>query len=188
MIKFKVSGIDRLKKKFDKLNSRELYNAPMLLSLGRLMRDIIYKRTKAGYGVTSIDSTVNVQKEKLAALSPSYIATRKGELAFFTSKLGNIVPYKPKRKPRLGEFGTPSKSNLTFTGQMLDAINYRLTRQGVEIYVNKNRREEGGLTNAKVADYVQQNGRLFFNLTQAELNILIREIEKELRKITRRFS
>ncbi len=193
MIKFKISGIDGLKRKINQLSGRNIFTRTFQLSLGRLVRDIIYKRTKAGYGVSSLTQTDGTVKQKLAPLSSSYIAQRQGRIAFFTNKLGQTVPILAKNKPKLGEFGTPTKSNLTYTGQMLRNIEYKITTQGVDIFISNNKRTSDKLTNSEVAKFVQNAGqgrpaRPFFNLTEDEFKILIRSVETEIRKITRRFS
>lgn len=197
-IEIKVRGLDKLKKQFDEVNEKNLFSNQFKFLLGKLIRDIIYKRTKAGQGVSDLGDGPGITKQRLAPLSKSYKEQRAGKVAFFTDKVGRVIPYIPKIAPRLGEFGSANKSNLTYRGLMLKAIQFQATSQGIRVYIDNNRREGSDLTNAEVAEYVQQDGstrrggirpgRPFFNLTDDELTIVIREIEKELRKITRRFS
>jgi hypothetical protein len=196
-LEIRIKNVDKLKKDLESIGP-ELFNNQFKLFLGRLIRDIIYKRTKAGYGVSDLKDNPGIGKQKLAPLSQSYKLQRAGKLSFYTNKLGQVIPYTPKSPPRLGEFATANKSNLTLSGQMLKAIAFQATKQGIRVYINDNARSGSDLSNAEVAEFVQEDGttrrggirpgRPFFNLTDDELTILIREIEKELRKITRRFS
>lgn len=167
-----------------KLNNelRGLFNSRLMMKLGKMARDIVYKRVKSGYGVDS-DKLPDGEavRQRLAPLSESYKNKRKG-LARFQTKSGE-VRFKIKA-PTLGEFGTVGKSNLTLTGQMLDSIQLTLQRQGFLLSIPPTPRDDSNLTNEEVAKFVTEQGRPFFALTGAELQILIREVELELRKIS----
>lgn len=152
------------------------------MQLGTIAREIIYRRTKSGYGVASDEGAVS-QQRRLLPLSKSYTDFRKGEVAFFTRN-GKVIPYTPKIKPKLGRFGSPSRSNLTFTGDMLESLQVELTAQGFVIAVPDTKRQDGK-TNAQVARYASQ-ARPFLALTEQEVFILEREIENKLREVTRR--
>lgn len=98
--------------------------------------------------------------------------------------------------PALGEFGTPTKSNLTFTGQMLDSITIG-ARDGVFTLTIPPSPRTDGKTNKQVAEFHSKqrrffnaNGNLvtipkraFFALTEGELRILTRELESIIREI-----
>ena len=161
---FRIKGLEKLKK--DLRDAITLNSAVFKLTIGKLARDLIYKRTKSGFGVDSISNT-SANKRRLAPLSSSYVKQRGKRQSF-------------------GEFGSVRKSNLTLTGQMLDAISYEAKARGVRVYIDTSTREDGKHTNAEVAEFVQDAGRPFFILTQDELTVVVRAIERELRKKTRR--
>ncbi len=161
---------------------------------------------------TDADDTV---RAKLKPLSKSYIAFRRGEIVFFTNDHGVVFPSfaKPKefrqkqngkwytfnkinkrtgklvleklKPPVLGEFGRPSKSNATFTGQMLSSIRLVVKEDQFGLQIPRNRRVGDGLTNAQVNEYYSKE-RPWFNLTAGELRILTRELEKIIDEIIKR--
>jgi hypothetical protein len=113
----------------------------------------------------------------LKPLSESYKKQRSGELAFFTIGKGDgrkVVSYKPNKKPNLHPDTEPGKSNLTATGQMLDALRGRAGGGKVTIDIKPTtRRKElngkrSGLTNNEVRQYVEDAGREFLKLSPDE--------------------
>lgn len=184
-----MSATKDFKKFTDKLENElaTLIGRAFTLELAKLARNLVYKRTKAGYGVNKLDGE-NIQQQKLKPLSDSYIKQRQGKVKFIT-KNGVVVPLVPGakfqiKKPKLGEFGSPTRSNLTFTGEMLNAVTYELTRQGFTLVIPDSARSDGK-TNAEIADLAQLE-RPFFSLTMQEVQILTREVERKLREIARR--
>jgi hypothetical protein len=143
----------------------EAINRTTLLRLGQMARNIIYRRVKTGSGVDQLNSP-SPNKVPLKPLSRSYIEFRR--------KIGVR-----------GRFGSPSKSNLTFTGQMLDSMDVLANQSGFVIRIPRTRRE-GGQTNADVARHVQDNGREFFNLTASERKILEKDFFNHVRRIVQR--
>jgi hypothetical protein len=169
--------------------SKALIDKAMLTILAREAKNIIYKRTKSGYGVSN-DSGVRATKIRLKSLSTSYKAWRKGSVAYWRNKNGSIVRVDKKQwsaisPPRLGKFGSPTRSNLTLSGQMLEAMLNARTKNSFdyfEITIPNSRRSpirraDGSgipqnLSNAEVAEYVSTQGRPFFALTVGEQRIL----------------
>lgn len=82
---------------------------------GEMAYDLLYIRTKSGFGTNG----------PLKALSPSYVDFRKRWSAF------------------LADDTSPSESNLTATGQLLDALFLRVVADKFFIKVNSKNREEG---------------------------------------------
>ena len=158
-------------------------------------RDIIYKRVKDGYGVTSDRSPAgNTERQKLKKLSDSYIDYRKGVTLFFVGKQGQTYPVKKTTKrgkaikfpsPVTGEFGRPTKSNLTLSGQMLKAIAFDYGDTGFRLFIDNSSRKDSKLTNKKVAEYASED-RPFFALTAGEVRILQRELENIINEIIKR--
>ncbi len=165
-----------------------VFSTTLLMRLGKMARDIIYRRVKSGYGVSD-DRSQSPSKKKLKPLSKSYMNYRSG-VADFKAKVGR----KNKRvrfttqKPELGAFGSPRKSNLTLTGQMLESIGFGVVGNIVRVYVENTQRAGESITNAELAKKVSDQGRPFFALTSDEQKILIREIEREIRSLSRRLS
>ena len=117
---------------------------------GKAAIDIIVKRTRRGFGVRQTGSN----QYRFAKLSSSYIEQRK------RSKLDSTT--------------SPSKSNLTFTGQLLRSL--VVTKSGKEgsFTIGPNqRRRKGGLTNESLAGLLEtKNDRIFLNLAASELKTL----------------
>lgn len=164
--------------------------------LARKCKEIIYRRTKNGYGVDNDRSKAeDTRQVKLKELSASYIAQREGKLTFLTLKDGRVIPinlaaygkrHKVSFRPKLGPFGRPRKSNATFTGDMMEAIFLRATNDGFHLLINNDRRADGK-TNRRVAEYYSED-RPFFALTAGEVRILTREMEKIIKElITKKF-
>ncbi len=151
--------IDRLQKIGDALNGRDVSDR-----LGRKVREIIYRRVKSGFGVTSdSEGANNVSRQKLKELSQSYKAFRRGEVIFRKGKNGKAYPISNKDgiqavfagsvkarggysrirykktnaivPPTLGPFGRPDKSNLTLSGQMLESMTVTATSQGFSVFI-----------------------------------------------------
>ena len=137
--------------------------------------NIVKKRTQLGFGVDS-----NGRQFKLPALSESYRAQRKGDIAFFTDSRGNVIPYEPATPPRLSKKTTPAKSNLTKTGEMLESLTGEVKDNKIFIDVKGLRKDGSGMTNKEVSDFVEAQGRTFLDLTSAERKQLIREIKNRI--------
>jgi len=113
--------------------------------------DLIKKRTRLGYGV----SDHGKPKKKLKKLSPAYIAARK------------------KNKPK--GLTSPSKSNLTNSGDMLDNLESKdLKNNKIEIGFNNSKDE-------KKAKWVSDD-RPFNNLSKSELKQLKQLIDKSIKE------
>ncbi len=162
--------IDCLKKLEDRVLDRRV-----MLHMGKLLREIVYKRTKVGKGVDSTDSS-NPNIVTLAALSPNYIKFR-------------------QRAGVRGKFGSPAFSNLTFTGELLDTLTVLTARGAFGISFSDSVRKDGsGQTNAEVGRRLAEGDssenlppRKIMNITQAEKRILEKEIvtilEKEFNRL-----
>ena len=161
-----MSDIDRtfrrirakIKKAEDKVKERTV-----MKGIANFGARLVQKRTRLGYGSN------NGSKQKLAGLSTKYKNQRK----------------KDKKTGRLSPKTTPGRSNLTRTGQMLDSIKSKVTGYGkAEIYIDGGR-TDSDLTNNKVREYVEENGRPFFNFTAQEEKQITRTISKRLKTFIR---
>lgn len=117
------------------------------------LSDQIRKRTRLGYGVSS-DST----QQGLAPLTQGYINQR--------------------RRSELFGQTTPAKSNLTRTGELLNAIAATGSPGVITVFINDSR-STGNIGNNKLREYVEEK-RPFFALTKSERNNLIRTLKSQL--------
>lgn len=129
----------------DKLTSKD-----SMQELGDEAAQLIKKRTRLGYG---LDKQGGV-KQKLKPLSESYKRERKATgVASSTS---------------------PSKSNLTNTGAMLDNIGATASKGKVTIGFDDKFQEQK-------AEWVAEGGRPFNNLSEAELKQLRDKLEVKIK-------
>lgn len=126
----------------------------------------IKKRTKTGKGVDKGGGLY-----KLPDLSEKYVETRK------------------KNRSKLGEKGTPKKSNLTASGAMLDSIKGTFSRAGGTIKLifeltgsTKGLGEKSQKTR-DVAKWQEEQGRRFFDLSKTEQNGILREVRNKIRDL-----
>lgn len=149
-------AIDKLKKKTEIKLSLEDMNY-----LGRFIANMIRKRTRLGYGVKDNGEA----RYKLDSLEDSTIDTRnrlkkRGELSPLTSK---------------------GKSNLTMTGQMLDAIKWVASKMSIRVFIDDSRRNDSEETNKKIAEYVSEK-RPFFKVSDSEIRQIKREAVKLIKE------
>lgn len=111
----------------------------------------IRQRTRKGKGVSKAGGPEN----NLKKLLPSTIAARKRK-----AKKGDLHPET-----------SPSKSNLTDTGQMLDSLKGRAINDLIELSFS-GKRKKSAVTNSEVAVYQEATGRRFFNLSNLDIKRL----------------
>jgi hypothetical protein len=157
---------------------KEIKKPANMKKFGDEAAEIIRRRTRLGYGAKE-----NAEREKLKPLSDSYKAQRAGKIAFATGPHG-VYPYKPEQKPNLHPHTTPTRSNLTNTGQMLDSLGSTKVKEG-SVTVDVQGQRKDGLSNKQVAEYVSLQGREFNNLTPKEQRQIEQIIEREIKKIVR---
>lgn len=163
-----MAAKDDLKKFVAELSKeiKNILNKSQQELVGKEMRDIIYRRTKSGKGVTD-DTSEKAGLKSLKKLSPPYIEKRKTHTG------------------QKGEFFSPTRSNLTLTGQMLSSLTSKSQDNKISVYVKDNSRSDGN-TNNKIAEYVSQQGREFLNLAVEEQRIVKKRIEDMIRENIRR--
>jgi hypothetical protein len=94
----------------------------------------------------------------------------------------------------------PRKSNITFTGQLVNAIRYKsnTSRKEVVIDLDDSKRQQymglrgkpigdPGLTNQQLAKYMDKNGLTFIGLTAQMKTRAIQMVERSLRRMLRTF-
>lgn len=133
---------------------RESFDTAYLNQTGSQIVKQIQVRTRAGFGV----ARNNARQQRLRPLSRPYV-----ELRQFARGVGI-----------LSNSTTPRRSNLTFTGNMLESIIHRVNRNSITF----------GFSNPdaiRVAEEVQSRGRPFFNLSSTEIRKLTRQFNQRLR-------
>lgn len=135
----------------------------VMKSLGLEAIDIVLERTRKGFGVKRTGGN----RRKLKPLSKRYIEFRR------------------KNRSRLGKAGRITKSNLTFTGQMLESVKIIKSRNGV-LEIGPSGIRDDRKRNADVGRWVTQQGRPFMNLGRAEISSLQRFIREEMERRIRR--
>lgn len=171
---------DSIKANLDKVLKNEAQK------IGIYAKDTIYKRVKSGGGVDD-DTSDTAAKTQLKKLHPNYVNYR-------------------KKYPGKGDYFSPGRSNLTYTGQMLDAIDFKVSKGVVTLFIKNNKRDDGKHTNKEIAEFnrvahptrkgkpgskPKKNKQLivparpFFTLTVPEQRVLFRDIEKNVRDFIR---
>lgn len=167
----------------------ELINKRFIQELGMYTLDLIFKRVKSGWGVDSDDKDPEyTNRQRLSPLSDGYKKQRKGLIEFRAkNKKGGEVIVKFKiKKPLLGKFATPNKSNLTFTGEMLDSIEIKAGDKGFNLYINNKRRSDG-MTNKNLAELVTEEGRPFFAITKQEIRMIRTKINQRATALIKKY-
>lgn len=138
-------GIASFTKKLEGI-IKEAKSPKGMVIIGNIVIDIIRRRTRSGFGVS------NGKKVKLKPLSNKYVEFRR------------------RNRGRLSPFASPGKSNLTFTGQMLNGLVRKPVPGGVVITFDSQR-------NKRVAGFVS-DARPFMELADDE----VEEVTKTFRK------
>lgn len=186
MAKVKINGLKQVKGLLEDFFKDKIATKEVLEEVGVFARERIQAFTRSGKSIAGERPT------RLKRLSESYKDMRRGAVKFRTIN-GEVVPF-PEPDERLQEVDTqffdPNFSNLTFTGQMLNALRsvVDVTKRQVSIFVNDDRRKGKyeKLTNAEVAKHVADQGRPFLGLDQSGVKrvkqLLIENVRRQIIK------
>lgn len=185
----KVKGLDDLLRKLERTIYDEIVDDEVMKEIAAFVKDRIYKKTKSGVGPDG---------EKFKPLADKYVKQRKKHKQVFPNETGE-------------RFG-PAKSNLTFSGQMLDALDTEIkdkrSRKTLDVFVKDSRRvakskisekDKFGVlkntkrvaratsqpTNKEVADFVSKD-RPFLGLDDTGLQRIKSMLRKKLRTALKR--
>lgn len=144
-----------------------IFDKELLRDIADMTRQIIYDRVKIGKGIDSEENPSNLRS--LKPLSRRY------------------VEYRKKIVGKLGRFGSPGRSNLTLTGQMLESMVGKANKKGIIISIPKTRRRklrpsDQSLTNDDVYEFVRKL-RPFLALSKGETRIIEQEHLKRAERI-----
>lgn len=137
------------------LKTKQSISAAQMQHLGEFAVNLVVKRTRLGSGVVS----ANRDKFTLSALSPNYIKAR-GRFAGLSSTT------------------TPSKSNLTRTGQMLASVQVLTVKDGSVTFGPQGARSDSSFTNDQIAAFQAAKGRPFNNVSRLESQQILREFRR----------
>lgn len=158
-----------------KVGSREV-----MAEVGKEAAEMVRVRTRLGFGVKESLG----EREKLKPLSDSTKQVRAGKIAFKKIR-GKSIPFPPdldENKAKLSEFTTANRSNLTMTGQYLESWKPISTQEN-KVVIGPTGTRKDGLTNQKLGEYLEENGRPHAYLTSIEYKRVIDSIRKRLTKI-----
>jgi len=138
----------------DELTSRET-----LTDIGDWIAERLRMRARSGKTATYAGSNLT----KLKPLSSSYIK------------------FRTRNRSKLHKSTSPKKSNLTFSGQLLDSIKARI--RGESVIIGPTGRRFGGGTNERIAIYVQDQGRPFLYLGRRDISELVKIYDESLQDL-----
>ncbi len=180
-----ANEFDGFRKKFE-IAIKELGTSSNMKKIGDFAAETIKKRTRLGYGVNATGE----DRVALKPLHPEYILYRAQTEERKSKKTGKALKVRNvkgqeslsgnfakslhkqnKNKEKLNTALTSvSKSNLTYTGQMLDSLKATATQDSVSINVSGQRRD--GQSNEEIAGENEDRGRRFNDLAKGDLNQL----------------
>lgn len=151
----------QFKKGFQKVQDRlqaaykEAASPAVQMPIAEFALSLIVKRTRLGYGVRNNFG----EKERLPQHSKRYIQVRKDS-------------------PHLSETTSPTKSNLTFTGELLESVRVIKARDGKIVISPDGVRSDGRLTNLKLARILESKNRVFNRISELEYQQILRFYRK----------
>jgi hypothetical protein len=181
----KVVNVEQTKRALELAMRGTLTSNSTLHGIAKFARDRIYQFTKRGQSLAADD-----RPTKLKDLSPGYKNYRK----------------RYQEWAKVGDFFDPNRSNLTLTGQLLNALIYKVTPYMITIFIENSIRRPTEkipkkawvkgrstkkfrdtkpaetLTNAQVAKRVADKGRPFLGLDLTGRNRVRLMIVQELRR------
>jgi len=197
-----VTDVNRSANKLDLLKD-ELLERNTFRRLAKRTREIIWRRVKRGLG------SKGEKSYRLAPLEENTISIREGTGIMRTFKTGGgkrtvFIEGPDGRPPKTGKFFGETRSNLTFSGQMLDSIDFKINGLGFTLFIPDTKRtpyknhslfnKKSVPTNAEVAIFVQAGRtsptksipRPFFELTKGEQRIIIKAYNDDFKRAIRR--
>jgi len=162
--------VKRFTDKIEKL-LKESISKKLIKPVAEELSKIIVRRTRLGYGVEKNLA----ERSRLRASGPG----------------GKFTPAYLRRRVRAGKSGeldsttTPSRLNLTFTGQMLKSTKVIKAENGQIIIAPTGRRSDGE-SNENIARYNADAGRIYLNVSRLEFNQILRFYRREFTDLRKR--
>ena len=151
-----------------------------------------------------VDSFTQLKNERSTLIEVATFARKRIQQQ---TRLGNSMPNKAKLKPLSAgyrearankkggtdpQFFSPSKSNLTLSGQMLASLKERIVQtpgsvnEPSVVEVSPTGQRNDGLANSQVAEFVREGGRPFLGLDEKATNQIKNIVLKNLRRVLRK--
>ena len=181
-------------------NIREAVNDLQLNGLPEIAE---FARSRIQAKARSGKTMATGKEEKIKALSPNYVQTRKGwkqahgenvkkirknyrQDDFNHGGIGHKAAQKMSRDqgvPDTGQFFSPARSNLTVTGQYLDSIEVlKIDKKKAEITIGPTgSRKDSKLSNAKLAEFLSEGGRAIWGLDATAIRRITLMVKEEIR-------
>jgi hypothetical protein len=141
----------------------ETFTKRQMTDYAQVAIEMIIKRTRQGYGV----SGTGQGQQSLKRLSDGYIK------------------YRRKNRFKLDSTTSPSKSNLTFTGQLLRSFTVYEVRNNYVSWGPNRKRRKGGITNQELGEFVSEE-RPFNYLSKSEIEKIRLYADKVLQSNARK--
>lgn len=152
-MKIKLSNLPKEMQKKLESAMNELTKPKFLNEIGQQIVEDIYKRTKLGYGIEEPRGT----QSKLKPLTGQYKKMRKSF-------------------PKLSTDTSPSKSNLSLTGDMLNDLKVKVTNTKALIYL-------GSEFSKNKAKWNSEKGRTFLNVSNTQVSKIIALLKNKLKEL-----
>jgi hypothetical protein len=184
MAKVQIKNLTKVLKILEQKVNQVTKADPIKKTMGEYVIDRILGFARSGFSL--IDN-----KKPLPKLSSSYVEFRKG-LAYYYQRDGDLLRV-PERSNKLNlvdkEFFKPNskKSNLTFTGDLLRALSFMFTDNGVKLFFKNKRRIDSKEKNSNIFQYLVDKNPDYNILTLDQKGrdqlrqIIKREIRRQLR-------
>lgn len=154
--------------------------------IGRILFNI--ERLVKGYSMKKISEEAANQIRKRTRLGFGVKGGERGGTKInFKIEAPHTDKYKKfrkKNKAKLSPATAPGKNNLTLSGQLLDSIAGKATKNVATIFFKEDRND--GVANSDIVEGQAKQGRTFFELTDKELKGLQNQIKKDLIKSLRK--
>ena len=190
---------EKIQFRMESVVRRAITSRTLLNDIANFLKDRIYSYTKRGYSMGALLTSNKTGRaigspRKLKPLSPNYIRNRRDMVKEKAKSFKTGITFKnnPRaaRKRAISKFGpffSPARSNLTLTGEMLEALTTSVDPKNATftVSIDPSTRSDGE-NNAEVAKKVAKNGRPFLGIDEKGKEIIIRMIQASLRRSLKR--
>jgi hypothetical protein len=146
------------------------------LTIAQRAGEIAFRKNKQTGGTFTLTNS----KKTMFVIGKETKGRGKNRIGANTKLTFKTVTVQDKFKaPKLSPLTRPAKSNLTFSGQMLDAIQ-GIRRGSLFTFTFKESRSDGE-NNSAIARYAREKGRRFFDLSKSERIGLSRKISQVIK-------
>lgn len=166
---------------------KELKKPENMMKFGGQIKEMVRIRTRVGFGV----DVTGGSKHPMKPLSPGYIEQRQKMQSGAASRSNSKSLKGHAKRDAVHAAGglypetTPSKSNLTRTGQMLNSVDVKSVGTGRVTVGPTGSRSDSEHSNAQIAEFQEAKGRSFNKLSDIELKRLNDSVKTQLRAIMR---